>query len=138
MRASFGSNGRPAFIVNTYGKGKAVLLNMFLNHYPRRQGLWAHQGLLQIAAAAFAATNTTPRIATTVTGDHTVKVRRFVSGDVQLVGLLRDVKPGGCSVRLTLPAAPHVYDAREGTRGLKMVYEPKYLRFFQARFERLG
>jgi len=31
-----------------------------------------------------------------------------------------------------------VYDARESTRGLKMVYEPKYLRFFQARFERLG
>lgn len=30
-----------------------------------------------------------------------------------------------------------VYDARETTRGLKMVYEPKYLRFFQARFERL-
>ena len=24
---------------------------------------------------------------------------------------------------------------REATRGLKMVYEPKYLRFFQARFE---
>jgi len=30
-----------------------------------------------------------------------------------------------------------VYDARESARGLKMVYEPKYLRFFQARFERL-
>ncbi len=30
-----------------------------------------------------------------------------------------------------------VYDARETTRGLKMVYEPKYLRFFQARFDRL-
>ncbi len=30
-----------------------------------------------------------------------------------------------------------VYDNREQTRGLKMVYEPKYLRFFQARFERL-
>jgi tyrosine phenol-lyase len=29
-----------------------------------------------------------------------------------------------------------VYDAREKTRGLRMVYEPKYLRFFQARFER--
>jgi len=28
-----------------------------------------------------------------------------------------------------------VYDAREESRGLKMVYEPKYLRFFQARFE---
>jgi len=31
-----------------------------------------------------------------------------------------------------------VYDAREQTRGLKMVYEPKYLRFFQARFERIA
>lgn len=30
-----------------------------------------------------------------------------------------------------------VYDARESTHGLKMIYEPKYLRFFQARFERL-
>ncbi|NQT74873.1 MAG: tyrosine phenol-lyase [Chloroflexi bacterium] len=30
-----------------------------------------------------------------------------------------------------------VYDDREKTLGLNMVYEPKYLRFFQARFERL-
>jgi tyrosine phenol-lyase len=30
-----------------------------------------------------------------------------------------------------------VYDAREAMRGLRMVYEPKYLRFFQARFEPL-
>lgn len=30
-----------------------------------------------------------------------------------------------------------VYDQRAKTRGLKMVFEPKYLRFFQARFERL-
>jgi tyrosine phenol-lyase len=28
-----------------------------------------------------------------------------------------------------------VYDNREKARGLRMVYEPKYLRFFQARFE---
>ena len=30
-----------------------------------------------------------------------------------------------------------VYEQRESVRGLKMVYEPKYLRFFQARFEPL-
>jgi tyrosine phenol-lyase len=30
-----------------------------------------------------------------------------------------------------------VHDGRTGTRGLRMCYEPKYLRFFQARFERL-
>ena len=29
------------------------------------------------------------------------------------------------------------FDARESSRGLRMVYEPKYLRFFQARFEPL-
>jgi tyrosine phenol-lyase len=32
-------------------------------------------------------------------------------------------------------AVKAVYDAREKARGLKMVYEPKLLRFFQARFE---
>jgi tyrosine phenol-lyase len=30
-----------------------------------------------------------------------------------------------------------VYDARTSARGLRMAYEPKYLRFFQARFEPL-
>jgi len=39
---------------------------------------------------------------------------------------------------VTAEAVKAVYDAREGARGLRMVYEPKYLRFFQARFERLG
>ncbi|MBN1287828.1 MAG: tyrosine phenol-lyase [Anaerolineae bacterium] len=52
-------------------------------------------------------------------------------------------------VRLTIPrrvytqahmdvvaeAVKAVYDARASAVGLKMVYEPKYLRFFQARFE---
>ena len=28
-----------------------------------------------------------------------------------------------------------VYRVREQTRGLRMIYEPEYLRFFQARFE---
>jgi tyrosine phenol-lyase len=30
-----------------------------------------------------------------------------------------------------------VYDAREQMHGLKMIYEPRYLRFFQSRFERI-
>ena len=54
-------------------------------------------------------------------------------------------------VRLTIPrrvytqahmdviaeSVKYVYDDRENIRGLKMIYEPKYLRFFQARFEKL-
>jgi len=31
----------------------------------------------------------------------------------------------------------NLFDVREQKLGLKMVYEPRYLRFFQARFERL-
>ena len=34
-------------------------------------------------------------------------------------------------------SAGRVFERRRKVRGLKMVYEPKYLRFFQARFERL-
>ncbi|MFT3884666.1 MAG: tyrosine phenol-lyase [Flavobacteriales bacterium] len=55
-------------------------------------------------------------------------------------------------VRLTIPrrvytqahmdviaeSVQRVYERRASITGLKMVYEPKYLRFFQARFERLG
>ena len=38
---------------------------------------------------------------------------------------------------VTAESVKAVYDARESAKGLKMVYEPEYLRFFQARFERL-
>ncbi|MDX9750299.1 MAG: tyrosine phenol-lyase [Flavobacteriales bacterium] len=55
-------------------------------------------------------------------------------------------------VRLTIPrrvytqahmdviaeSVQRVHDRRDTITGLRMVYEPKYLRFFQARFERLG
>lgn len=34
-------------------------------------------------------------------------------------------------------SAARVYDRRNQIKGLKMIYEPKYLRFFQARFEQL-
>jgi tyrosine phenol-lyase len=38
---------------------------------------------------------------------------------------------------VTAEAVMTVFEDRANARGLKMVYEPKYLRFFQARFERL-
>jgi len=38
---------------------------------------------------------------------------------------------------VTAESVAAVYDQRKRVRGLKMVHEPKYLRFFQARFDRL-
>jgi tyrosine phenol-lyase len=32
-------------------------------------------------------------------------------------------------------AVKAAYDGRDAVRGLRMVFEPRYLRFFQARFE---
>ncbi len=74
-----------------------------------------------------------------------------------IVSAGRDVKTGDHVypklelVRLTFPrrvytqahcdvvteAVEAVYDRRKDIRGLEMIYEPKYLRFFQTRFERL-
>jgi tyrosine phenol-lyase len=66
-------------------------------------------------------------------------------------GTGKENKPELELVRLTIPrrvytqahmdvvfeSVASVYDERKKVRGLKMVYEPKYLRFFQARFERV-
>ncbi len=38
---------------------------------------------------------------------------------------------------VTAESVESVYLQRESAKGLRMVFEPKYLRFFQARFERL-
>lgn len=38
---------------------------------------------------------------------------------------------------VTAESVADVYDRREEIKGLRMVYEPRYLRFFQARFEKL-
>ena len=38
---------------------------------------------------------------------------------------------------VTAESVKAVYDARKETKGFEMVYEPQYLRFFQARFERI-
>lgn len=74
-----------------------------------------------------------------------------------IVSAGRDIKTGENHkpklelVRLTIPRRVYtqahfdvvaywveeLYNKRENAKGLRMVYEPKYLRFFQARFERL-
>jgi len=38
---------------------------------------------------------------------------------------------------LTAESVVEVYEDRRSARGLRITYEPKYLRFFQARFQRI-
>jgi tyrosine phenol-lyase len=39
---------------------------------------------------------------------------------------------------ITAESVIDLYEKRTQAVGLKMIFEPPYLRFFQARFERLG
>jgi tyrosine phenol-lyase len=38
---------------------------------------------------------------------------------------------------VTAESVAEVHDRRTEARGLRMIFEPRYLRFFQARFERI-
>ncbi|PID56829.1 MAG: tyrosine phenol-lyase [Ignavibacteriae bacterium] len=40
-------------------------------------------------------------------------------------------------IDVTAESIANVYDNRKSIKGLKMIYEPKYLRFFQARFKKI-
>jgi tyrosine phenol-lyase len=65
------------------------------------------------------------------TGDHLYPKLELV----RLTFPRRVYTQAHCDV--TVEAVDEVFDRRKSIKGLKMVYEPKYLRFFQARFERL-
>lgn len=65
------------------------------------------------------------------TGDHNYPNLELV----RLTFPRRVYTQAHCDV--TVESVQEVWENRENVRGLEMVYEPKYLRFFQARFEKL-
>ena len=65
------------------------------------------------------------------TGDHNYPRLELV----RLTFPRRVYTQAHCDV--TVESIESVHEDRENVRGLRMVHEPKYLRFFQARFERL-
>jgi tyrosine phenol-lyase len=66
-----------------------------------------------------------------VTGDH-----RYPALELTRLTIPRRVYTQA-HMDVTAESVKAVFDARRSTRGLRMVYEPKYLRFFQARFQPL-
>jgi tyrosine phenol-lyase len=65
------------------------------------------------------------------TGDH-----RYPALELTRLAIPRRVYTQA-HMDVTAESVKAVYDARQQMRGMKMVYEPKYLRFFQARFEHI-
>ncbi|HET9795830.1 MAG TPA: beta-eliminating lyase-related protein, partial [Thermoanaerobaculia bacterium] len=63
------------------------------------------------------------------TGDHRYPKLELV----RLTFPRRVYTQAHCDV--TVEAVEAIWDRRQEARGLRMIYEPRYLRFFQARFE---
>ena len=64
-----------------------------------------------------------------ITGDH-----RYPALELTRLTIPRRVYTQA-HMDVVAEAVKAIYDMRDETKGLKMVYEPEYLRFFQARFE---
>jgi len=68
--------------------------------------------------------------------DHEIGDHRYPALELTRLAIPRRVYTQA-HMDVVAEAVKAVYDAREHTRGLKMFHEPRYLRFFQARFERI-
>jgi len=115
--------------------GHAVFLNAlkFLPHLPRNQ--WPAQTL---AAAIYedSAVRTMERGAVSKGRDKETGENVFPPLELVRLTIPRRVYTN-THMEYAAESIIRLFDKRDMIRGLKMVYEPKYLRFFQARFEKI-
>ncbi|MHA2429497.1 MAG: tryptophanase [Promethearchaeota archaeon] len=115
--------------------GHAVFLNAlsFLPHLQRNQ--WPAQTL---AAAIYedSAVRSMERGAVSKGRDRETGENIFPPLELVRLTIPRRVYTNS-HMEYTAESIISLYDKRETIAGLKMVYEPKYLRFFQARFEKI-
>jgi len=116
--------GTPVLIVRNVGKGKAVLLNLFMDSYPRRRDLAVEQPLRQLLGEVFDLAGVKPfaQIAAPDAGRY--YVARYYSGDADYLGILRgldgeatgeaEASPRHFLMQVEFPRQAHVYDLRGG------------------------
>jgi len=106
--------GLPALVVNQVGKGRAVLLNLLLDSYPRRRSVGVGEPVRQLIKRVLALGGVKPQVEAQVSGDQHLYIARYLSGDATYVGVLRDTSEGQSHVRSRFAEAAHVYDLRQG------------------------
>lgn len=121
-------------IVNPIG-GHAVFIDAakFLSHLPREQ--WPAQ-TLSAAIYEESGVRTMERGAISKGRDKITGENIFPKLELVRLTIPRRVYTNS-HMKYTAEAIIHLYEKREEIPGLKIVYEPKYLRFFQARFEQI-
>ena len=87
-------SGSPIFISNKYGKGKACLMNMSIQHYLTLRAAGRGAGLRNLLRNALAGIDIVPDVQVQADGDHSARVRvyRYDNKGDLLVGLLRSHK----------------------------------------------
>ena len=116
--------------------GHAVFLDAarILPHVPREQ-LPAQS----LAAALYidSGVRAMERGAVSAGRDHTTGENRYPPLELVRLTLPRRVYTQA-HMDVVAESVANLYEARDGVSGLRFVYEPEYLRFFQARFEPVG
>lgn len=106
--------GEPALIVHQVGKGRAVLLNLLLDDYARREQLGIAGPARQLVAQVLSLAGVKPSVEARTGDDHELYIARYLSGEAMYVGVLRDREEGRSHVSLRFPERRHLYDTRAG------------------------
>jgi len=121
----------PLLIVRNVGKGRAVLLNLFMDTYARRRNLAVHQPLQELLGEVLDLAGVTPFTQIAAADADRYYVVRYYGGDAHYVGILRETGvvltgggPGSAAtgeaphrrsqIAVTFPHQAHVYDLRAG------------------------
>ncbi|MCY3021033.1 MAG: beta-galactosidase trimerization domain-containing protein [Planctomycetota bacterium] len=132
-------NGQPVFLVNAAGKGQAILLNFHVTQYIGEREMKKGKAQRDFFRPLTEALGIKPRLARTDgQGGELLRAETitWTKGNVTLYALYRDGGPES-PAEVQLPEARHVFDLREGEKGLTQrariaLLRPGYAHFMAA------
>ncbi len=140
---SLGAAGEtPIVLVNSFGQGKAVLLNMSMSSYPGLASETTPEAAAEAVEALFALAGVRPAVVLR-NGDgqrlRNVEVTRWRNGDMELVSVFRQ-KGLAESAQLELRGAQRLFDIKDGRdlghqRSYQVQITPYRARFYAASAE---
>ena len=104
----------PLLIINELGKGSAMLLNMFVDQYPRRVQLNVAGNMRRLIRNVLQKAGVAPEFIVTTDEAHRVLTVRYLSGAATYLGVLRNASEGQSEVSVQWSRPSHVYDVRAG------------------------
>jgi hypothetical protein len=115
-RAMLTEDGKPVLLENRHGKGRAYLLNYFLDAYPKERLAGRTEPELQKMRKVLSSVGVSPKIRlTSLAGDPVTDVETYLfkAGSTRLVGLIPNAyMPEKRTVRISFDGDAAIYDVR--------------------------